>query len=154
MPAALVYSDPNSKLRENEISGIRSEREKRTEMYNKAMKYYLGNQRRILERKDGEPDDNVVLNLVQLSADRTVNFIFPAMPKFEIDPDVNDITPEEQWLHDAFEHNGGLSFLQQMVLIGFLGGHLYIRVKPPRKDDINAEFPKFYLLDPTQMITY
>ena len=154
MPVAIKYAEPQDQSREQELAGFNSERQQRTRAYNKAMDYYLGKQKRILERKDGEPDDNVILNLIQLTADRTVNFIFPSMPKFELDTNNTDTNPQEEWISQAFEHNGGLNTLQKMALIGFLGGHVYIRVKPPRYDDVNDTYAKFFLLDPSQMITY
>jgi hypothetical protein len=74
--------------------------------------------------------DNAVVNLVKMTADRTVSFLFPTMPAFEIDPNTIEDTVEEAWIKETlFPENGGLTTLIKWALRGFLAGHSYVWVK-------------------------
>lgn len=152
MPAALNYLDPNSKLRDD-VSGIlsSSERRKRNGDYTTARDYYEGKHKRHLDKKEGEPDDNIIVNITRMAVDRTMSFLFPTMPILELDPEETEETAEEKWLRKAWEFNEGVVFLQDVALNGCLAGHSYVRVLPPERE---GEFPQLVNVDPTSIITY
>jgi hypothetical protein len=156
MPQAKEYVEPSHKSRETEMYLADDERTVMTKAFQNSFDYYCGKQKKQLKTKVNEPDDNVILNLVQLTADRTLSFLFPSMPQFELDPGEIENTPEEQWLTDAFEANGGLAFMQKIGLIGFLTGHVYVRVKPPNPGlpEQVSKFPRLYPYYPGQMVSY
>lgn len=158
MPSAIVYVPPTDPGRNSLQGEVENERRKRRDRYRTALEYYLGDHPRQLEYdvNEDDHDDNTVINLVQMTADRTISFLFPSMPTFETDPSSTDDTPEEAWLKKFFAANGGLSALVKLGLRGFLAGHSFIRVKPApekRRKRKNV-FPIMTVLDPTSITVY
>lgn len=153
MPGAYRYEDPNSQARKGSFEGYGLDKERRTrqEAYRKAHNYYMGKQASFLDKKDGEPDDNVVINLFKISVDRTVSMLIPAMPKMEITPETMDETPDEKWLRDAWTENDALAFLHKVVLNGALSGHCYVRVIPPKG---YFKYPRLQNISPTNVMTW
>ncbi len=158
MPSAIEYVAP-TKVERNAFNGeVEQERRKRRERYETALQYYLGEHPAQLDYdpQDDDHDDNTVINLVQMTADRTVSFLFPSMPIFETDPASIEDTPEENWIDDFFEANGGLQALVKLGLRGFLSGHAFLRVKPAptkRRGKKNV-YPSMTVLDPTTVSVY
>jgi len=152
MPGALKYVPPNDKWRSSMMPSVLSEKTSRQTMYTNALKYYRGEHVPQLEfEPEEEPDDNVVINLVKTTADRTAQFLFPEMPHFETDKQAINATPEEIYLDEFFEANGGLAALIKMATRGFLSGHNFVRVKPPKAWE---EFPHMVLLDPLSVTVW
>src|SRR5690606_17909455 len=121
MPSALRYVPPDDKWRTNLTPSIINEKTARHRLYRRALKYYRGEHtKQLLFNPDTEPDDNVVINLVKTTADRTASFLFPEAPVFEIDPENPDETPEEAFIHGFIKANGGVAFLTKMAIRGFL----------------------------------
>lgn len=149
MPAALEYILPGDTRRTDFTNLGGSEREARTKRYTLARDYYEGRQKSFLNKKEGEPDDNTVLNLVKMTIDRTGAFLFAKLPKFEINPEESEDTPEELWLKDVWEASGGVALLNAMYLNGAWSGHVYVRIRPQ-----DGAFPRIINLDPTKIITY
>lgn len=157
MPAAVRYIKPTSADRNNFATQFLSEREARRRKYRQALKYYLGEQDpQLVVEDETDPDDNLTINLVQMTADRTVSFLFPEIPKIETDPTSIEDTPEETWIKDFFEANGGLAALAKLALRGFLAGHSFVRLKPIPKERIGEPdvFPSMLVLDPTMVTIY
>lgn len=115
--------------------------------YDQARAYYDGEMKTFLDKKEDEPDDNVIINKVKQVVDRTVAFLFPSFPDMELDPNISDQTPEEKWLEDLWYENGGIALAQDMAYVGALSGHVYIRIMPPDETQ-GDEFPQILLLDP------
>ncbi len=158
MPSAIRYVPPTEPGRSSFQGEVENERRKRRDRYKTALEYYLGEHPRQVEYDPTEDDhdDNTIINLVQMTADRTVSFLFPSMPSFETDPASTDDTPEEAWLKKFFDANGGLSALVKLGLRGFLAGHSFIRIKPApekRRKRKNV-FPTMTVLDPTTVTVY
>lgn len=133
---------------------------RRTE-YRTALKYYLGDHPDQLPTDPGDDehqpiDDNTNINLVKMTAERTVQFLFSEMPRIELDPATPDDTEEEKWLKRCFEENGGLRILAKWALRGFLAGHSFLRVKPvPKNQRQNMnKYPRLLVLDPTSVTVY
>lgn len=154
MPSALEYIPPTDKRRSGFNAAIIAERSERRKTYESALKYYDGNHTVQLAAEDDEPDDNVIVNLVKMTADRTASFLFPQMPTFQTDPNTVEPTDEEKWLERFYRENGGLEKLIKMALRGFLSGHCFVRVKPALKKNRNRVFPKLLILDPLSVTVY
>jgi hypothetical protein len=151
MPSATQYFRLDDKLRENYYLRGKAERERRAEQIKRNREYYQGEQDRFLESKQGEPDDNIVFNLIAMSVDRAVAFLFPGLPKFEQKPVQPEETDDERWIREVFEYNGGLNFLHEVATSGSIAGHNYVRVIPP----ITGEaYPRLINIDPSNIITF
>ena len=149
MPSAIKYLPPTDPERSIFNRPIREERTARKTVYLDALKYYFGKHDPPLEVY--EEDDNIILNLVKVTCDRTTQFLFPQMPIFETDPESIEDTPEEVFLRDAYEDNGGLATLVKMAMRGFLSGHVFVRVKPP---SFGSDYPRIISLDPLAITIY
>jgi hypothetical protein len=147
MPKAIYYVPPTSPDRNGFTQEVTAERTNRRKAYRTALDYYLGKHDAQLEIVD-DVDDNTTRNLVKLTADRTVSFLFPNPPTVETDPSSVNETPEEKWLREFFMHNGGLSSLSKLTLNGFLSGHCFVRIKP------DSPYPRMVILDPTSTTIY
>lgn len=155
MPAATRYVPPTSSERGQFTDAVARERINRKVAYQNALRYYEGHHSQPIKVEDDEPDDNVIINMVKMTADRTVSFLFPAMPRFIIDPATIDDTPEEAWLKQFFMANGGLRSLTKLALRGFLSGHCFVWIKPiPANEKGKRRFPSFKVLDPTAVTIY
>src|SRR5688572_27288291 len=157
MPAALKYIPPTSSDRDSFSPELITERAARRDRYINGITYYDGKHPDQLDYDPMlEPNDNTVINLVQITADRTASFLFPEIPTFQTDPDSVDETEEEKWVRKLLSHNGGLVFLIRLALRGFLAGHTFVRVKPPKiyKNRQERALPTFTLLDPLAITIY
>lgn len=152
MPKATAYIPPNDVQREGLLGINGTERRERAEAFNRAKKYYDGMQKRQLDLKDNEPDDNTVINVTQQAIDRTISFLFPAMPQFELDPDATDQTPDELWLEQAFAMNGGLALMHDLAMNGALSGMVYARIMRPDRE--LHPFPQIIPIEPNSITTY
>ena len=149
MPSVIKYVPPTNPQRSIFNRPIREERTARRDTYITALKYYSGKHDPPLEIY--EEDDNIILNMVKVTCDRTTQFLFPQMPVFETDPNSVEDTPEEVFLRDAFEDNGGLATLVKMAMRGFLSGHVFVRVKPSSH---GSPYPRIISLDPLAITIY
>lgn len=158
MPSAIRYIPPTEAERGSFSGEVEEERRKRRNTYKTALQYYEGKHPSQLDYdpKEDDHDDNTVINLVQMTADRTVSFLFPSMPLFETDPSSIEDTDEEIWLKKFFEANGGLQALVKLGLRGFLSGHAFIRMKPQPKAKRGRKnaYPIMTILDPTSITVY
>jgi len=149
MPSAIEYIPPTHVDRNIFGTDVFNERQRRRTAYRKAIAYYEGDQEDQLVIPRDTIDHNVVINMVKVTADRTSTFLFPEMPRFEIDPESIQPTDEERYLTQFFEANGGLAKLVKLALRGFLAGHVFCRVKPAPEGLRDAQFPRFIVLDPS-----
>lgn len=154
MPSALRYVPPTSKERGIFNNAVLNERQQRREKYEKALEYYDGDHAQQIPVEKGQPDDNVIVNLTKMTADRTASFLFAKMPQFQTNPDTVDPTPEEVWLDRFYRENGALERLIKLALRGFLSGHCFIRVKPAPENVRADRFPSMTVLDPRMVTVY
>lgn len=150
MPAAISYTNPNSPDRMDDFS-MQPERRERSNQYKKAEKYYKRNQKKFLDNKPGEPDDNVVMNNTRVAVDRTLSMLLPAMPQLELDPLNVDPTFEELWLAELWRENGGIFKMTEVAQNGAFVGHCYVRIKKPLP---GKTMPRIINLNPESMITF
>lgn len=158
MPSAIKYVPPTDPLRGTFTGEVELERRRRRSRYETGLKYYEGDHPRQVEYDPelDDYDDNTIINLVQMAADRTVAFLFPSMPIIETDPSSIEDTPEEIWLKKFFEANGGLQALVKLGLRGFLSGHAFVRMRPQpiKRRKQKNKFPILTILDPTSVTVY
>jgi len=156
MPAAVRYVAPVETKRHPLLAVAQEERRKRKQSYETALEYYEGDyDRQLLVDEEGlEPDYNVGINMVKLTADRTVSFLYPQMPVFEIDPTSPEKTDEETWVENFFKANGGLSMMHKMAQRGFLSGHVFCRMRANERIYQGEVYPTLSVLDPTSVSVY
>lgn len=148
MPSASKYTGPNETSREIVYN---QERRARAEHYMRVKQYYIGEQRKYLDVKPGEPDDNITLNTTRVAIDRTLSLLFPSMPKLEIDPLNPDLTDEELWLSRFWAQNKGIFKLTEIAQNGAFSGQYYVRVKEPMA---GGSVPRIINLNPVSMTSY
>jgi len=127
--------------------------------FDDALKYYLGEHKKVLDLEEDDKgyfiDDNVIINLVKVTCDRTTQFLFPEMPEFITDPSGLADAPEEIYLRKVFEVNKGLAHFVKMATLGFLSGHVFVRVDEADVTIRNVQtYPKIVLLDPLSVVIY
>lgn len=152
MPAIMEYYPPGSAERLI-AAPTYGDSDIRGQWYDQVRDYYDGKMKHFLDKKEGEPDDNVVINKVKQATDRTVTFLFPKFPELELDPDVSAETPDEEWLEKLWAENGGIALAHDMALVGALSGDVYVRVMPP-DNFYEDDYPQILVLDPKNVQTF
>ena len=147
MPQAMMYVPPDDKSRQDLLTGDGAEeRRARQDQFKHALDYYDGRHERQLYVDDDQPDDNLVINMTKQVVDRTLSFLFPSMPKFQIDP--TQVTEDEQWLDYAWRINNGPVLLNGVAYNGALSGHNFIKVVPGK------QYPRLISINPANVIVY
>lgn len=121
MPSATQYTPDDRSIRQ----AADSERSERGRQHDRNWRYYSGQHQHPLKPDAAGNDDNVILNLCKQAVDRTVSFLVPTMPRFELSADPS--APED-WLNDRWAASGGAALLLNMALNGALDGHVFGRV--------------------------
>lgn len=158
MPSAIEYIPPTDKTRGSFNTALQTEVQARRAKYKLALEYYLGEQEYPFpddEKQDSK--DATIVNMVKMTADRTAEFLFSSIPRFELDPTVPDDTPEEAWIKEFFEANDGMTSLAKLALRGFLSGHCFVQVKPvpeQKRNSVKPQYPQMLILDPTSISVY
>ena len=146
MPAALAY-DPNDKA-------LRAEAEKelaaRRMLCNTAWNYYDGKHDPQL-KKTGAYDDNITINLWKQGKDREITFLFPKMPGFELDDNLDDESEDEKWLRGAWAWNKNLKLLRRLAKYGAVDGHVFARVM---LSDHPQKYPRVLALNPANTLVF
>lgn len=153
MPPIDKYHDPNSVVRTSIRNTFAGEMEARSNWFDQIQRYYNGDMPAQLDVKEDEVDDNTVINMVKQATDRTVQFLFPSMPKLELDPDVAQETDDEKWLREMWEANGGIQYLQELAYLGCFAGQVYVRVMPADASQ-GQIYPQLVGLDPKSTQTW
>lgn len=151
MPPAIKYLSPNSSERSAFINASVNERTERAKAYDLAANYYDGKQKKFLDIKEGEPDDNLVVNMFQSVVDRTVGFLFPSVPKFKTDNSTTQENDDERWIRECLDFSGGLALMHDTGMNGALSGHCFLKLYPKLPND---PFPTIFPLDPRTVTVY
>lgn len=147
MPAAQAYNPNNKALwaeAEKELLARRT-------LCNTAWDYYEGRHAKHLKTASGETDDNVVINLWKQGKDREITFLFPKMPGFELDDNLDDDSDDEKWLRGAWAWNKGLKMLRRLARYGALDGHVFAKVMASEKPD---GYPRIVALNPANTLAF
>lgn len=157
MPAAMSYVPPNDPSRfiiGNALNTSNEERRLLAEQFEKAEKYYDGDQPKPLSIGEDGVDDNVIVNLTKQAIDRTLSFLFPSAFRLVTDTAAEN-TPEEQYLNDAIDANGGMVFWDGVAYNGALSGHNFVRILPvDPENERNGSFPRLINYKPGTVISY
>lgn len=148
MPGAIQYIPPTDSERNAFNDVLLTEKTRRRTAYRQAIEYYTGSHDAQLTGDEAEY--NTTYNLVKMTAERTASFLFPELPRIDLDPDSIEPTQDEQWINRVLEENGGLAFLHKVAIRGFLAGHTFLRVKPNKR----SKYPSIISLDPTSVTVY
>jgi hypothetical protein len=152
VPAIDKYYPPNAQERLAFNSRLTTERHQRQAEYRESLRYYEGDHPEPLEpfRSDDEPDDNVRVNLIKQACDRTASFLFSDYPQVRLSSDPGE-TEEEEFIRKFFKSNNALSMFTKWAMRGFLAGHTFIRIHPPRSFE---KYPRLSLLPPASVTTF
>jgi hypothetical protein len=108
--------------------------------------YYLGQHPRQLKVRQGQPDDNVTVNLCRAIVDKGVSFLFGQDVSFELVE--GERTEAEEWLDACWAANRKLTLLQKLALSGAVAGHAFLKIvlEPGRA------YPRLVVLDPATVV--
>ena len=107
---------------------IEKERRDRANLMELEWAYYYGEHRRQLKVREGQPDDNVIINVCGKLIDQAVNMLFGDGVTFQLDE--NDTTPQEEALDDILQANRRKMLFHDVALNGHVTGHPAIKLVP------------------------
>lgn len=142
MPSAYEYSPDDKELRTLADNEFKAHRERHAMHW----QYYIGKHPKYL-KKSGSYDDNVILNIVRQSIDRTISFLIPEFPHLTLSDSNNADLENELW--NVWKLNGGAVLLYNMVVNGSVDGHVYARVQYDETETI-----RIYNLNAANIIVY
>jgi len=108
--------------------------------------YYLGKHPRQLRVRQGQPDDNVIVNLCRAIVDKGVSFLFGSDVDFELVE--GEATEAEAWLDACWAANKKLTLLQKLALSGAIAGHAFVKIVV----DPARAYPRLVVLDPATVV--
>lgn len=121
----------------------------RLEQIARNWKYYSGFHKQMLVVRQGQPDDNVTINLARLIVDKGVAFLFGKPLVIELQE--GESTPQEEWLERVWQHNRFASLLLRLAISGGVTGHVFLKIVPsakqgdlPRLVNIESEYVTVY----------
>lgn len=110
--------------------------------FKRAWQAYHGDAPKPLKVRQGDPDDNVQVNLARVIVDKAVAFLFGKNVSFELGEQQR--TPPEEWLDACWEANGRELTLQKLALNGAVCGHAWVKLALVP----NQVYPRVIVLDP------
>lgn len=125
--------------------GIVAEERARLEQYRRAWDAYFGNHPKSFVIKPGQPDDNVTVNLSRMVVDVGVSFLFGQEPRFDLDADLRQRSPAEEWLDQCWRTNRKMLLLQKAATNGGVCGHVFLKIQPSNGA---SPFPRVLNLSP------
>ena len=125
--------------------------------------YRLGEQRKTLKTRYGQPDDNITTNFIRLIIDRSVSGLFGKGITFQLPGGITEtkdkkgnkvkkISPEQEYLDKVWDLNKQEILLHKTSLLASESGTGYIKIQPDGvfdKDD--KTYPRLIPLDPLYM---
>jgi len=108
--------------------------------------YYFGKHPRQLRVRQGQPDDNVIVNLCRAIVDKGVSFLFGKDVDFELVE--GETTEAEEWLDACWAANRKLTLLQKLALSGAVAGHAFVKILIDQARD----YPRLVVLDPATVV--
>jgi len=123
---------------------ITAENIARLNKYKQAWQAYFGYFKKPLKVRQGQVDDNLIINFTRLIADKSVSFLFGDEPRFELDETAQ--TKAEEWLAECWRVNRKMQFLQKVALNGAVCGHAFIKIVP------RDPYPKLVNLSPEYVV--
>ena len=123
-----------------------AEQQERLMAYKRAYEYYTGKHKLPLPVRDGEPNDNVILNIARIIVDKGAAFLFGKEPIFELEEGAT--SPAEKALAEFWDRNHKMTFLNGLAISGGLYGHMFGKL-------LNEEpLPRIVNMLPEYMTTF
>jgi len=116
---------------------------RRLRTYKRNWEYYNGEHKLPLPVRTGQPDDNVIINLVRLVVDKGASYLFGKPVGFELVE--GETTPEEEYLRQVWRANRQDSFLLKLAKTGAIYGHCFVKLVP---GGLPGDLPRFISLEP------
>lgn len=124
-----------------------AEQSERMARYKRNYSYYMGNHAKPLLVRQGQPNDNVIVNLVRSIIDKGVSFLFGKELNWELTE--GDTTPEEEWLKDVWRRNRKMTWLGKLGTSGGIYGHMFVKIMPEKmQGNRDAGTPRLVCLEP------
>jgi len=121
----------------------------RRERYKRNWNYYHGIQKRPLKVRQGQSDDNVIINLARLIVDKGASFLFGKEVGFELQE--GEQTEEESILDEIWQRNNKMTFLGKLAVSGGIYGHVFVKILP---NGIAEGIPRLVSLSPEYMTVF
>lgn len=127
------------------------EEAERLKEYKRAWEYYWGETEDTIEVEPGEPDDNVRLNVVQMSVDAGTDFLFGQDFTMDLESSDEGEVPDEpqQYVRNAWEASGGSILLQDTRTNGAICGTAFVKIQVEDGQPLRAQPPRLIGLDPS-----
>lgn len=131
------------------LAPLRKEHRDRQELYSLYWRYYRGHHRKPIKQREGQADDNVIINWSRKIVNTGVAFLFGGDVQFQLD-EMPERSPEEQyldwvWGDDAARKFVKGAFLQSVAQNGAVCGTAFVRLYPPTAP---GEKPTLRNIDP------
>ena len=133
-------------------AALEGERE-RLERIARGWRYYDGDQPNALIVAQGEPDDNVVLNVVETAIDAVSDFMFGErleMPLIDTDP----ASDEQRHVDATWRAAGGMSLLGDIRTNGAIAGHTFVKIEVYEGQMTRLVPPRLRALDPATVTVF
>lgn len=118
------------------------EEQARLEIIGRAWRYYNGAHRKPLEVKQGQADDNVIINLSRFLVNKGASFLFGKGIEWELVE--GEHTPAEEWLDAVWRKNRKATLLNKIAISGGVTGHVFCKLVPPEVGGL----PRIVSVDP------
>lgn len=134
MPEATEYPPLDSKAWQVIEDAYKEESERRGAAIKRAWDYYDGNHHKPLKVQQDGYDDNVILNYIEVLAEKLETFLIGDGLQFDAGGDTEE-TEADQQIADLWAANRGDILQSNLALSGVLEGHVAVRLAP-QEDDI------------------
>jgi len=128
---------------------IQADQQARLQNYKTWYEYYNGDHALPLKIKEGQENDNVIINLARLIVDKGASFLFGKDLPFELKEGAT--TPAEETLETIWKHNRKMTFLMKIAVSGGIYGHLFIKILP---DGIKKGLPRLVNIEPEYLTVF
>lgn len=120
-----------------------AEAKKRLDDYKRHWSYYHGDQVQSLMVAEGQPNDNLVINLARYIVDKGSAFLFGKEVGFQLEEGTQ--TPAEDTLKQIWQRNKKMTFLLKLATQGAIFGHVFIKIL---KDFYGLSLARFVQIEP------
>lgn len=143
MPAITQFPEQPKEVE----NALIDERKARARLIEAEWAYYYGEHKPQLKIREGQPDDNVILNVCGKLVDQAVNMLFGQGVVLELD-ELNE-TPQEQMLHNILDANRREMLLFDIALNGCVTGHPAVKIVPRE-----GQLPRIVNLNPSILTVF
>lgn len=119
---------------------------KRRQGYKRNWEYYSGDHKKPLKVRQGQPNDNVIINLARLVVDKGASFLFGKEVEFQLEE--GEQTPNEDYLKEVWQRNNKQTFLTKVSTSGGIYGHVFVKLDP---DALAPGIPRLTNIAPENM---